>query len=49
VDRSCQNKKYYVESRAEKILHNIKGKKANWIGYVLRRNCFLRHVTEGKM
>ena len=24
-------------------------KKTNWIGHVLRRNCFLRHVIEGKI
>jgi hypothetical protein len=28
--------------------HTIK-KKANSIGNILRRNCLLRHVTEGKM
>ena len=22
---------------------------ANWIGYIMCRNCFLKHVTEGKM
>jgi hypothetical protein len=24
------------------ILHTIKGRKANWIGHILRRNCLLR-------
>jgi hypothetical protein len=23
--------------------------KANWIGHILRRNCCLKHVTEGKI
>jgi hypothetical protein len=23
--------------------------KANWLGYILRRNCLLKHVTEGKI
>ena len=31
------------------ILHTIKRRKANWIGHMLRRNCLLKHVTEGKI
>jgi hypothetical protein len=31
------------------ILHNIKRKKANGIGHILRSKCLLKHVTEGKM
>jgi hypothetical protein len=30
------------------ILHTIKRRKANWIGHILSRNCFLKHVIEGK-
>ena len=30
------------------ILHTTKRIKANPIGYTLRRNCRLKHVTEGK-
>jgi hypothetical protein len=40
-------KKYYTESR--NILHTIKRRKANWIGHILRRNCLLKHVIEGKL
>jgi hypothetical protein len=29
------------------ILHEIRKRKANWIGHILRRNCFLQWVTEG--
>jgi hypothetical protein len=29
------------------MLHAIKRRKANWIGHMLRRNCLLKHVTEG--
>jgi hypothetical protein len=32
-----------------KILHTIKIRKATWIGHILRRNCLLKHVTEGKI
>jgi hypothetical protein len=31
------------------ILHTIKKRKANWIGHILRRNCLLKHVIEGKL
>jgi hypothetical protein len=31
------------------IVHTIKGRKANWIGHILRRNCLLKHVIEGKL
>jgi hypothetical protein len=39
------------------ILHTIKGRKeerkkgrkANSIGHILRRNCLLKHVVEGEM
>jgi hypothetical protein len=30
------------------ILQTIKRRKANWIGHILRRNCLLKHVIEGK-
>jgi hypothetical protein len=31
------------------ILHGISKRKANWIGHILRRNCFLQQVNEGKI
>jgi hypothetical protein len=31
------------------ILHEISKRKANWFGYVLRRNCLLQRVMEGKI
>jgi hypothetical protein len=31
------------------ILHEINIRKANWIGHVLRRNCLLQQVIEGKI
>ena len=27
----------------------MKSRKANWIGHVLRRNCFLKRVIEGNI
>jgi hypothetical protein len=31
------------------ILHEIGKWKANWIGHILRRNCLLKQVIEGKI
>jgi len=31
------------------ILHEIRKWKANWIGHILRRNCLLQWVIEGKI
>jgi hypothetical protein len=31
------------------VLQIIKRRKANWIGPILRRNCLLKHIIEGKM
>ena len=31
------------------IVHTIKRRKAYWIGHILRRNCLLKHVIEGKV
>jgi hypothetical protein len=30
------------------ILSTVKTRKANWIGHILCRNCFLKHVIEVK-
>jgi hypothetical protein len=32
-----------------KILHEISKRKANWIGHILRRNCLLQRIIEGKI
>jgi len=31
------------------MLHEIRKRKANWIGHILRRNCLLQRVNEGKI
>ena len=31
------------------ILHEISRGKVNWIGHILRRNCLLQQVIEGKI
>jgi hypothetical protein len=36
-------------SEQRNILHEIRKRKADWIGHILRRNCILKQVTEGKI
>ena len=36
-----------VEER--NFLHTMKRRKAIWTGYMMHRNCLLKHVMEGKM
>jgi hypothetical protein len=31
------------------VLRTVKSRKANWIGYVLRMNCLIKDVSEGKI
>jgi hypothetical protein len=35
--------------KQKNILHEISKREANWIGHILRRNCLLRQVIEGKI
>ena len=39
----------YTVKKEKNIVHTVKGRKDNWIGHSLRRNCLLKHVTYGKM
>ena len=40
---------YYLVKEKRNILHEISKWKANWIGHILRRNCLLQRVIEGKI
>ena len=31
------------------VLHEVRKRKANWIGHILRRNCLLQKFIEGKI
>jgi hypothetical protein len=31
------------------VLYEISKRKANWIGHIMRRNCLLQQVIEGKI
>jgi len=41
--------KYYTELEGINILHPIKRRQVNWIGYIWRRNYLLTLVVEGKI
>ena len=36
-------------SEQRNILREIRKRKVNWIGHILRRNCLLKQVIEGKI
>jgi hypothetical protein len=36
-------------SEQRNILHEIRKRKANWIGHILRRNCLLKEAIDGKI
>jgi hypothetical protein len=43
-------KKYYLRVKEQRnILHEISKRKANWLGHILRRNCLLQQVIQGKI
>jgi hypothetical protein len=45
-----RNEKVLLRVKEERnIILTVKRRKANWIGHILRRNCLVRDVTEGKM
>ena len=45
-----RNEKVLLRVKEQRnILHEIRKQKANWIGHILRRNCLLQRVIEGKI
>jgi len=36
-------------NKQRNILYEIRKRKANWIGHILRRNCLLKQVIKGKI
>jgi hypothetical protein len=49
TDRMRNEEVLHRVNEERNILHTIKRRKANWIGHILRRNCLLKHVPEGKL
>jgi hypothetical protein len=48
VPITWKTKTYGIESRRKERCYIQKTNKHNWIGNILRRNCLLRYVIEGK-
>jgi hypothetical protein len=48
TDRVRNEEVLYRVKEERNIVHTIKRRKANWIGHILRRNCLLKHVIDGK-
>jgi hypothetical protein len=44
-----RNEVLHIVKEERNIIPTIKRRKANWIGHILRRNCLLKHVIEGKI
>jgi hypothetical protein len=45
-----RNEKVLLRVKEQRnILHEIRKRKENWIGHILRRNCLLKRVIEGKI
>jgi len=49
TDRVGNEKVLLRVKEQRNILHEISKRKANWIGHILRRNCLLQRVIEGKI
>jgi hypothetical protein len=49
TDRVRNEEVLHRVKKERNILHTIKIIKDNWIGHILRRNCLLKHVIEGKL
>jgi len=50
LDEHLRNEEVLLEVNEQRnILHEIRKRKANWIGHILRRNCLLKQVIEGKI
>jgi hypothetical protein len=45
LDLSCEKSTVKKEIN---VPQTIKRRKANWTGHILRRNCHLKHVIEGR-
>ena len=49
IDRVRNEEVLHRVKEERNILHTIQGRKANWTGHILRSNCLLKHVIEGKI
>ena len=47
ADRVGNEEVLYTVKEERNIVHTVNRRKDNWIGNIWRRNCLLKHVTEG--
>jgi len=47
--RSCEKISFTKRVKEERNILQTKTRKANWIGHILRINCLLKRVIEGKI
>ena len=45
----ARNEEVFRVKEQSNILHGISKRKANWIDHIVRRNCFIQRVIEGKI
>jgi len=49
IDRVKNDKALHRAREEGNIVHTMKRRKADWIGHILRTNCLLKQVIEGKL
>jgi hypothetical protein len=49
TDRVRNEKVLHGMKEKRNILHTIKRRKANWIGHIWSRNCFVKHIFEERI
>jgi hypothetical protein len=49
TDRVRNEEVLHRVKQEKNVLHTLERRKANWIGHILRRNCLLKHIIEGKL
>jgi hypothetical protein len=48
VEHRVKNEEALPRVEERTLLHPKEVRKANWIGHILRRNCLLKYIIEGK-
>ena len=48
TDRVRNEEVLHRVKKERNVIYSVKRRKANWIGHILRRNCLLKHIIEGK-
>ena len=49
TDRESNEEMLHSVKEERNIVHTVKGRKNNWIGHIVRRNCLIKQGTEGKI